>query len=114
MASTASDLARWASIYYRGEHFSDSLLQKIITPNSQGKNLGPNQAYGMGSFVFNTPHGMAYGHTGFVPGFNSIFVYYPDLDIAAALQVNCDYASQNISLIDYVNRLISTLKTDGS
>jgi len=106
MASTTTDLARWARIYYTGKLFSDSLLQKIITPNSQARNLDPIMSYGMGSFIYQTPHGLAYAHTGFVPGFNSIFAYYPALEVAVALQVNCDYASQKIPLIDYLDALL--------
>lgn len=106
MASTTSDLARWARIYYTGKLFSDNLLQKIITPNSRAKNLDPIMSYGMGSFIYKTNHGLAYAHTGFVPGFNSIFAHYPDIQVSVALQVNCDYASQKIPLIDYLNALL--------
>ena len=109
LASTTSDLAKWARIYYTGELFSDALLQKITTPNSQATELDPIMSYGMGSFIYKTPFGQAYAHTGFVPGFNSIFAYYPDLDLAVALQVNCDYASQKISLINYLNALLEAV-----
>lgn len=106
MASTTADLARWAGVYYTGKLFSDSLLQKIITPNDQANNLDPIMSYGMGSFIYKTKHGLAYAHTGFVPGFNSISAYYPELDLAVALQVNCDYAAQKMPLIAYLNVLL--------
>ncbi len=106
MASTTTDLARWARIYYTGKLISDKSLQKIITPNSQARNLDPIMSYGMGSFIYKTNHGLAYAHTGFVPGFNSIFAHYPDLQVSVALQVNCDYASQKIPLIDYLDALL--------
>jgi D-alanyl-D-alanine carboxypeptidase len=106
MASTTSDLARWARIYFTGKLFSNELLQKIITPNSQAKNLDPIMSYGMGSFIYKTNHGLAYAHTGFVPGFNSIFAHYPDLQVSVALQVNCDYAALEIPLIDYLDALL--------
>lgn len=106
LASTTANLAQWARIYYTGKLFSDEWLQKIITPNSQAKNLDPIMSYGMGSFIYKTNHGPAYAHTGFVPGFNSIFAYYPNLDLAVALQVNCDYASLKIPLIYYLDALL--------
>jgi D-alanyl-D-alanine carboxypeptidase len=106
MASTTTDLAKWARIYFTGKLFSNELLQKIITPNSQTKNLDPIMSYGMGSFIYKTNHGLAYAHTGFVPGFNSIFAHYPKLQVSVALQVNCDYASQKIPLIDYLDALL--------
>jgi len=105
-ASTTSDLAKWAQLYYEGVFFSRTSLLKIITPNSHGMETGPNEAYGMGSFIFNTKLGKAYGHTGFIPGFNSIFAYFPDHEIAVALQINCDYASRKTSLVAYLETLL--------
>jgi len=106
LASTTSDLARWAQIYYSGDLFSDSLRLKIVTPNRQALNLEPNMSYGMGSFIYQTKFGPAYAHTGFVPGFNSIFAYYPELEISVAFQTNCDYSSKQMALIDYLEVLL--------
>jgi len=106
MASTTPDLARWAKIYYEGQLFSDSLLNKITTPNSNAKMLDDSLAYGMGSFIYKTKFGKALGHTGFVPGFVSIFAYYPDKKIAVALQINCDYAADKLKLIDYLDKIL--------
>lgn len=108
-ASSTSDLARWASIYFQGKLFSDSLLAKITTPNPQAEKLEENLAYGMGSFIFQTNHGIAYGHTGFVPGFVSIFTYFPEQGVAVALQANCDYASEKMELIEYVDTMLEYL-----
>jgi D-alanyl-D-alanine carboxypeptidase len=35
-----------------------------------------------------TPLGPAYGHRGWTPDYLSIFAYYPDHEIAVALQIN--------------------------
>jgi D-alanyl-D-alanine carboxypeptidase len=107
LVSSTSDLAIWARIYYCGTLFSDSLKQTIITPNKEGFNLGPGMSYGMGSFIYQTGFGPAYAHTGFVPGFNSIFAYYPELDVAVAFQTNCDYATRQMGLIDYLDLLVA-------
>ena len=110
MASTTSNLAKWAKLYYEGDFFSSSSLQLITTENPNGFQIEGTSSYGMGSFIYETKHGKAYGHSGFMPGYNSIFIYYPDLGIAAALQTNCDYAVQlinlNLLLDDLVNILI--------
>jgi D-alanyl-D-alanine carboxypeptidase len=103
LASRTSDLARWARMYYCGTLFSEALRQEIVSPNSQGMGL----SYGMGSFIYRTDFGPAYGHTGFVPGFNSIFAYYPELDVAVAFQTNSDYATRQIGLIDYLDILVA-------
>jgi len=109
IASTTSDLAKWAKIYYEGKLFSDSLLNKIITPNSYGKMIEDSLAYGMGSFIYETKYGKAFGHTGFVPGFVSIFAYYPEHKMSIALQINCDYAKKKLSLIDYLDKILVVL-----
>jgi D-alanyl-D-alanine carboxypeptidase len=106
-ASTTSDLAQWAEAYYKGKLFSDSLLQKVITPSEQGFLIQEGLSYGMGTFIFDTEYGKAYAHSGFVPGFLSMFAYYPDPGISMALQINCDYASQSLNLIDMLNLVIS-------
>ena len=109
LISSTSDLAKWARIYYKGTLFSDTLRQAIITPNHQALNLDTHMSYGMGSFIYETAFGMAYAHTGFVPGFNAIFAYYPELDVAVAFQTNCDYASRHMGLIDYLDILLGQL-----
>ena len=106
MVSTTSDLARWAKIYYEANVFSKESLNKIITPTINGTEIDENLSYGMGSFLYNTKLGIAYGHTGTMPGFNSIFAYFPNQQIAIALQVNCDYAAKRMTLIQYVERIL--------
>jgi D-alanyl-D-alanine carboxypeptidase len=105
-ACNTPDLARWARAYYSGTLFSDSLYSQVITPNKNGRMIQPGFSYGMGSFIFETAHGKAYGHTGFVPGFRSIFAHYSELDISMALQINADYIPENVMLIEYLNRVL--------
>ncbi|WP_191858264.1 serine hydrolase domain-containing protein [Hanstruepera ponticola] len=107
MASTTEDLARWAKLYYEGALLNKSSLNYITTPNPNGTRVEGSSSYGMGSFIYETAHGEAYGHTGFMPGFNSIFIYYPKYGIAAAMQINCDYAVGVLNLNDFMDDLIS-------
>ncbi|NOU61071.1 serine hydrolase domain-containing protein [Marinifilum caeruleilacunae] len=104
-ASTTSDLAKWAKLYYEALPFSDETLEMIITPNPNGV-LSEYDSYGMGSFIFKTSHGKAYGHSGFVPGFRSIFVYFPDHKIAAAFQTNCDTHKGKMTLLHCVDEIL--------
>lgn len=107
MASTTEDLAKWAKLYYEGALLDKSSLEFITTPNPNGKLVEGTSSYGMGSFIYNTKHGEAYGHTGFMPGFNSIFIYYPKYGIATAIQINCDYAVSVLNLNNLMDELIS-------
>ena len=105
-ASTTSDLARWARAYYTAACFSPGSLEQIITINPNGEDVGNGLSYGMGSFIFDTSFGMMWGHTGFVPGFVSIFGYLPERSIALALQVNCDYATRKKPLEQFLEDLL--------
>ena len=106
IACTTSDLAKWAKIYYESELFSMESLKQILSPNKYGK-LTDNLSYGMGSFIYNTKLGDLYGHTGTFPGYVSIFVYHSQLEIAIALQINCDYAKEKMNLIEYLERILT-------
>ena len=105
MASTTSDLAKWAKIYFEGQLFSKNLLTKITTINRNGTKVDAGHSYGMGSFIYHTNKGDIYGHSGFMPGYNSIFAYYPKEKIAVALQINCDYAGSKMPLTGYIDAL---------
>jgi len=105
-ASTTGDLARWAEAYYTARCFSAGSLEQITTINPNGRNIGSGLSYGMGSFIYETKYGKLWGHTGFVPGFVSIFAFLPEHSIALALQVNCDYASEKKRLDQYLEDLL--------
>ncbi len=106
MASTTLDLARWAKYYFEASAFSKESLAFVTKPSETGQYIDEQLSCGSGSFVFHTSLGDAYGHTGFVPGFVSIFAYFPDHQMAVALQINCDYAKEKMSLMDYVLRVL--------
>lgn len=108
MASTTSDLVKWCDLYYNSKVFGKDLKNKMVSINSNGKNVYQNKhSYGMGSFIYNTKHGIAYGHSGFMPGYNSIMLYYPDHKVSLALQINCDFAIQKMPLTSYLEHLMN-------
>lgn len=110
MASTTADLASWAKYYYKGGLFSDSLTNQVVTPNEVATAIDEGLAYGMGSFIYTTTQGKLYGHTGFVPGFTSIFGYFPDRNIAVALQINCDWGANKMPLSAYLETILAAAK----
>lgn len=110
MYSTTADLAKWAKIYYEGQLFSRDRLKSITTINPNGTKVTGKNSYGMGSFIYHTKYGDAFGHSGFMPGFNSLFIYFPKEKIAIALQSNADYADQEMGLelaLDAIYPLLS-------
>ena len=85
-ASTSSDLARWARALYTGHAFDPVLLPLML--EGVPAQLGPGSRYGLGVILTDTPAGPAQGHSGFFPGYLTEMAYFPELDVAAAVQVN--------------------------
>ena len=86
-ASTAHDLARWAKMIYEGKAFSADLLPQVLD-GVPAPMLGRESKYGLGVIIRKTPVGVAYGHSGFFPGYMTDMMYFPDHKVAVAVQVN--------------------------
>jgi D-alanyl-D-alanine carboxypeptidase len=85
-ATTAADLARWAWLLYQGRAFPAALLPVML--DGVPARLGGDARYGLGVIIRTTPLGTGLGHSGFFPGYSTDMRYYPDLQIAVALQFN--------------------------
>jgi D-alanyl-D-alanine carboxypeptidase len=86
IASTSEDLARWAKELYEGRAFDPALLPIML--ESVPARLGRNAGYGLGVIIRQTPLGVAWGHSGFFPGYLTEMAYFPDHGIAVAVQYN--------------------------
>jgi D-alanyl-D-alanine carboxypeptidase len=87
VASTTEDLARWGKLLYEGRAFDAALVRRMVDAAVPAR-LGPNVKYGLGVIVRPTALGEAWGHSGFFPGYATELLYFPELKIAAAIQVN--------------------------
>jgi D-alanyl-D-alanine carboxypeptidase len=88
--TSARDLAEWARLLYTGRAFPDSLVEQAVA-GVQARGLGPGARYGLGVIVQETPLGVAYGHSGFFPGYLTEMRYYPEHGFAVAVQVNTSH-----------------------
>ncbi|MGZ8376194.1 MAG: serine hydrolase domain-containing protein [Gemmatirosa sp.] len=86
IASTTADLARWGKLLYEGRAFDPSMLPRML--DGVPSKLGRDVRYGLGVMTRPTALGPAWGHSGFFPGYATELLYFPDLKIAAAIQVN--------------------------
>ncbi|GLC24760.1 serine hydrolase domain-containing protein [Roseisolibacter agri] len=86
IASTTADLARWGKLLYEGKAFDASLLPRML--DGVPSKLGRDVKYGLGVMTRPTALGPAWGHSGFFPGYATELLYFPDLKVAAAIQVN--------------------------
>ena len=86
LATTAVDLARWAKLLYEGKVVHESLMDDLL--DGVTAKLGPETKYGLGVIIRPTALGVTYGHSGFMPGYQTDVMYFPELKAAIAVQVN--------------------------
>ncbi len=85
-ATSAGDLARWCAALHGGDvlprPLRDAMQDGVPCP------LGRGVKYGLGAIAWPSTAGVAYGHSGFFPGYVSEMRYYPDLGLSIAIQIN--------------------------
>lgn len=86
LAVTAMDLAKWAKLLYEGNAVDASLMDDLL--DGVPAKLGPETRYGLGVIIRPSPLGVTYGHSGFMPGYQTDVMYFPSLKAAIAVQVN--------------------------
>ncbi len=94
--STTGDLAKWGKLLYEGKVIDTSLMLSSAVPAK----LGRDTKYGLGVIIRPTSIGLAYGHSGFFPGYMTELLYFPEHQICAAIQCNSsDFKNLKISLL---------------
>jgi D-alanyl-D-alanine carboxypeptidase len=86
LATTSDDLVKWAKLLYEGRVIPESLMDDLL--NGVPARLGPETRYGLGVTIRPTALGMTYGHSGFMPGYQTDLMYFPEMKLAIAVQVN--------------------------
>lgn len=85
-AVTSLDLARWGKVLYEGKAFHPSMMAAFL--DGVPAKLGPEARYGLGVIIRPSPAGLTYGHSGFMPGYQTELVYFPEMKVSMAVQVN--------------------------
>jgi D-alanyl-D-alanine carboxypeptidase len=86
--SNTPDLVRWAKIYYDASFLPESLRNEMRkgVPAKTGK----NHEYGLGMQIRPSSLGISYGHGGWFPGYLTEMDYFPDQNLAVAIQLSTD------------------------
>lgn len=84
-AGNAGDLARWGRALYGGDVLKD--VRDLVVAGEPAP-LGKQARYGLGCIVAPSPHGPAWGHRGFFPGWLSELRHYPERGVTVAVIVN--------------------------
>lgn len=89
LVSNSRDLAVWGHALFGGDVLADADLRKMLEPGPpQEENTG--NRYAAGVAISNSPNGRTYGHRGWIPGYVSSLLYYPDHGVSVAVQINAD------------------------
>ncbi len=108
-ASTPADLTRWIDALRNGRALPAHSWQLMSTPTSTSK----EGSYGLGMHVDQTPLGLAYGHSGYIPGYLTWLRWYEPLKLAVAVQTNTSDDSRfkdkgsGYDLIDHIANLVA-------
>lgn len=112
LASNPSDLSRWAKILWNAEFLNNKSVQELTTIYGSEPKFGI-EGYGFGTEIWQTELGILYGHTGYYTGYNSIMGYFPEYNVAIAVQINRDYNNGDLTqivvdlakvAIDFINK----------
>jgi D-alanyl-D-alanine carboxypeptidase len=105
--STTEDLAKWGKLLYEGKIIDTSLLLSSSVPAK----LGRDTKYALGVIIRPTSLGIAYGHSGFFPGYMTELLYFPGHKISAAIQCNSsDFKNLKISLLKCLVEMVKESK----
>ncbi len=91
LISNSYDMALFLENLMKGEILSDSSLNQMMDFIDITQDLGSMDfitKYGLGLMYLETDNGIAIGHYGYVYGFNSVFVYYPEIETTLAVTIN--------------------------
>jgi len=105
--STTEDLAKWGKLLYEGKIIDTALLFSSAVPAK----LGKDTKYGLGVIIRPTSLGIAYGHSGFFPGYMTELLYFPANRMCVAIQCNSsDYKKLKISLLKCLIEIAKEVK----
>ena len=87
LVTNPGDLVRWAKLLYEGKAMEGDYVSQLLCsiPTTQGNRYS---AYGLGQGIAQSPYGIVYGHSGWIPGYLSFMGYYPEYRVAVAAQFN--------------------------
>lgn len=113
LLSNSVDLARFLKAIHEKKLIPAEYYAEMIKAVDRKTGQPSKQGYGLGTFVWETDHGLHYGHLGFMPGYVTAVEYAKDHKVSIALQYNSDKtlgANQHKYITELSNMIIRSLK----
>lgn len=97
LISSANDLVLWNEALHQGGILDSLAYQQMITPSvQQDHSLFGEIGYGYGIRISDQGSLAELGHTGYVNGYVSLNLYYPDSKTSLIVLENLDWQAENI------------------
>ncbi|MFK8162111.1 MAG: serine hydrolase domain-containing protein [Lewinella sp.] len=92
LVSSAGDMVRWNEALHQGGILDSLAYQQMITPSGQQHHsLSSKVGYGIGLWISDEDNLREIGHTGYVEGFASLNLYYPESATSLIVLGNHDW-----------------------
>ena len=88
LASSASDLARWARALYAGRALTPTSVQEMVDDVARTERYRPSVPYGLGVQMVEVGGRLTMGHSGRLLGFRSVLRWLPEEAVAIAVLTN--------------------------
>jgi D-alanyl-D-alanine carboxypeptidase len=98
LVSNPQDLVRWARLLYDGRAIDGDYVRELLESGYRGDDA--KAVYGLGANTYQTAYGIAYGHGGWIPGYNSAMRWFPAERFAIAIQINRSYDNDLAAIVD--------------
>lgn len=90
LLSNTVDLARFIKQLHEKKTVPAPYYQEMLKPVDLKSGQPAGSGYGLSTFVWTTPHGLHYGHSGYMPGYLTAVEYVKDHKFSMAMQYNSD------------------------
>ncbi len=95
VVAIATDLLRWTQCLYGGRVISGASLRAMTQPGATREHRWGQLGYGYGLQIDDTPLGVEYSHSGYVPGYQSMLIYYPGDQTTLVVLENISWSTGN-------------------
>ncbi|MET7001591.1 serine hydrolase domain-containing protein [Chitinophaga defluvii] len=109
MISTAADLQRWNICLHQGKILKDATYRQMITPSSERDSRWGRLSYGYGVQVDELDDIREISHNGYVPGFISTNIYFPEKKLSLIVLENTSWLPADMSYTFFIEDKIREL-----
>jgi len=107
--STAADLQRWNICLHQGKILKDATYRQMITPSSERESRWGRLSYGYGLQIDALDDIKEISHNGYVPGFISTNIYFPEKKLSIIILENTSWLPEDMNYTFFMEDKIREL-----